>query len=102
MLFQRDAIGGKNYLTFGYGWDNFAPVASTNYTVSGSNAMVAIILGGTGADIKVYSPTGLYGSSVIDYGDPAVTPINRVVPKNWIINFGAFSVAPTVLALPSG
>jgi hypothetical protein len=67
-----------------------APSASTAYKVEGTKLMVAAS-GGTGVSITITDP----GGNTIAAG---LTTYTGLLPVGYAINFGAFSVAPTVVA----
>ena len=75
--------------TMGPGGSTAAPVASTNYVVNGDNFYVTST-GGTGVSISIKDASSNVEASGL------ATLTREYVPFGYIINFGAFSVAPTV------
>jgi hypothetical protein len=74
--------------TVGIEGSSAAPSASTAYTVSGTDLYVAAS-GGTGVSITIKDPAGnTLQSGLATYAG--------IVPVGYSINFGAFSVAPTL------
>ena len=64
-----------------------APVASTAYVAEGTDLMLSVA-GGTGVSITIIDPGGTTFQS-------GLSSYVGVLPAQWSINFGAFSVAPT-------
>jgi hypothetical protein len=72
----------------GLGGTAAAPTASVAYTV-GVTDQYLVASGGTGVSITVKDPQG----NTVESG---LTSLAKVIPVGYSVNFGAFSVAPTV------
>lgn len=68
-------------------------VASTDYLVQGCRGLGIFVTGGTGVSVSLKDRTQAT-NTVVGAG---TTPLYVYVPVGWFINFGAFSVAPTVV-----
>lgn len=73
-----------------YGGTTSTVVASIDYTIVGGTGIL-FITGGTGVSITVKDGAGTTLESSV------TSPITRTLPKGFKINFGAFSVAPTLI-----
>lgn len=76
-------------LQIGVGGVNASPVASSDYVANGTDMLVTST-GGTGVSISIKDNSG----NVIESGLATLTA--KLLPRKYKINFGAFSVAPTV------
>jgi hypothetical protein len=70
-------------------------VASTDYLVQGCRGLRMFVTVGTGVSVSLKDRTQAT-NTVIGAG---TTPISFYVPAGFFVNFGAFSVAPTIVAM---